>query len=100
MLVCEKVKEKNKDLQMGVKATFILDEEIMEKARTLVREKRFESMNAFVEKAIKDELVALGKEEIKKTLLEASKDPLFLADIKEIEKEFGEPFLKGTQRKD
>jgi hypothetical protein len=60
----------------------------LEKERGLVREKRFKSMNAFVEKAIRDELTALGKEEIKKALLEASKDPLFLADIKEIEKDF------------
>ena len=73
---------------MGVKATFILDEEIMEKGRVLVKEKRFKSMNAFIDKAIRDELAALGKEEIKKALLEASKDPLFLADIKEVEKNF------------
>jgi len=73
---------------VGIKATFILDEEIMEKGRALVKEKRFKSMNAFIEKAIRDELTALGKEEIKKALLEASKDPLFLADIKEVEKDF------------
>jgi len=73
---------------VGVKATFILDEEIMEKGRVLVKEKRFKSMNAFIDKAIRDELAALGKEEIKKALLEASKDPLFLADIKEVEKNF------------
>ena len=73
---------------MGVKATFILDEEIMEKGRVLVKEKRFKSMNAFIDKAIRDELAALGKEEIKKALLEASKDPLFLADIKKVEKDF------------
>ena len=30
----------------------------------------------------------MAKEEIKKALLEASKDPLFLADIKEAEKDF------------
>jgi hypothetical protein len=73
---------------MGIKATFVIDEEIMEKGRALVREKRFKSMNAFVEKAIRDELTALGKEEIKKSMMEASRDPLFIADIKEIEKDF------------
>ena len=73
---------------MGVKATFILDEEIMEKGRALVKEKRFKSMNAFIDKAIRDELASLDREEIKKALREASKDPLFLADIKEIEKDF------------
>ncbi len=83
---------------MGVKATFILDEEIMDKRRALVREKRFKSMNAFVEKAIRDELAALSKEEIKRALLEASKDPLFLADVKEIQKEFAaSDFEKGRK---
>jgi Arc/MetJ-type ribon-helix-helix transcriptional regulator len=67
-----------------------LDKIQLEKERVLVREKRFKSMNAFVEKAIRDELTALDKEEIKKALLEASKDPLFLADIKEIEKDFAQ----------
>jgi Arc/MetJ-type ribon-helix-helix transcriptional regulator len=81
------VKRKRR-VPVGVKATFILDEEIMEKGRVLVKEKRFKSMNAFIDKAIRDELAALGKEEIKKALLEASKDPLFLADIKEVEKNF------------
>jgi hypothetical protein len=83
---------------MGVKASFILDEEIMEKGRTLVREKRFKSMNAFVEKAIKDEFTALGKEEIKKALLEASKAPLFLADIKEIEKDFAHSDFEKAEK--
>jgi len=45
-------------------------------------------MNVFVDKPIRDELAALGREEIKKALLEASKDPLFLADIKEVEIDF------------
>ena len=73
---------------MGVKATFILDEEIMERGRSLVRDRQFKSMNAFVEKAIRDELAVLAKRKIKGALLEASKDPLFMADIKEIEKDF------------
>ena len=83
---------------MGIKTTFILDEKIMEKGRALVREKRFKSMNAFVEKAIKDELTAIGKEEIKKALLEASKDPLFLADIKEVEKDFAHSDFEKVEK--
>jgi Arc/MetJ-type ribon-helix-helix transcriptional regulator len=73
---------------MGVKATFYLDEKIIERGRKLVGAKRFKSMNAFVEKAMRDELDILEKEEIKRALCEASRDPLFLADIKEIEKDF------------
>ncbi len=83
---------------MGIKATFILNEEIMEKGRTLVREKRFKSMNAFVEKAIRDELTALHKDEIKKAILEASKDPQFLADIEEIERDFAHSDFEKVEK--
>ncbi len=83
---------------MGIKATFILDEEIMEKGRAIVKEKRFKSMNAFVEKAIRDKLDALDKEEIKKALLEASKDPLFLADIRDIERDFAHADFEKAEK--
>jgi hypothetical protein len=83
---------------MGVKATFILDEEIMERGRSLVRDRQFKSMNAFVEKAIRDELAALEKEKIKRALLEASKDPLFLADIQEIEKDFSHSDFEKAEK--
>ncbi len=75
---------------MGVKATFILDERIMEQGRELVKKKRVKSMNALVETAVKNELAAIKKEEIKTALREASKDPLFLADLKEIEEDFSQ----------
>jgi hypothetical protein len=83
---------------MGVKATFVLDEEIMERGRSLVRDRQFKSMNAFVEKAIRDELAALEKEKIKRALLEASKDPLFLADIQEIEKDFSHSDFEKAEK--
>jgi len=50
--------------------------------------RRFKSMHAFIKKTIRDKLAALGRQEIKKALLEASKNPLFLADIKEVQKDF------------
>jgi hypothetical protein len=74
--------------RMGKKATFILDEKIMEQSKEYVTKKRFKSMNAFVEKALQDEIAKIKKEEIKAALLEASQDPLFLADLKEIEEDF------------
>ena len=73
---------------MGVKATFILDEKIMEQTREYVSKKRVKSLNAFVEKALKEEIAKMKKEEIEAALLEASRDPMFLADLKEIEKDF------------
>jgi len=44
--------------------------------------------DASAEKAIRDELTVLAKRKIKGALLEASKAPLFLADMEEIEKDF------------
>jgi len=45
---------------MGVKATFILDERIMEQTREYVSKKKFKSLNAFVEKALKDEIAKIN----------------------------------------
>lgn len=73
---------------MGKKATFVLDEHIILKAKEVVNKGRFKSMNAFVEAAIKDELEKIDKEKIKAAFIEASKDPLFLSDLKEIERDF------------
>ncbi len=73
---------------MKKKTTFILDERIIGQAKEIVEEGTFKSMNAFVETAIKDELERIKKERIKVAIKDAAKDPLFLADIRDIEKDF------------
>ena len=73
---------------MKKKTTFTLDEGIIGQAKEIVEEGTFKSMNAFVETAIKDELERIKKERIKVAIKDAAKDPLFLADIGEIEKDF------------
>lgn len=73
---------------MGKKATFILDEQVFAQAKEIVEKGLFKSMNAFVESAMKEELEKIKKERIKKAFIEASKDPLFLEDIEEVEKDF------------
>lgn len=73
---------------MKKKTTFILDERIIEQAKEIIEKGTFKSMNAFVETAIKDELVSINKERIKDAIKDAANDPLFLADIREIEKDF------------
>ena len=45
-------------------------------------------MTSFVENALKNEIKKLEKEKIIRELKEASKDPLFLADIEEIEDDY------------
>ena len=73
---------------MGKKATFVIDDRVIEKAKEIVDRGDFKSLNSFVEAAMRDEIEKLRKEELKKALLEASNDPLFLADINEVERDF------------
>jgi len=73
---------------MGNKATFVIDEDIMRQARESVKKGVFKSLSALVENAIKDELEKIKREQIRKEILQASEDPLFISDIKEIEEDF------------
>ncbi len=73
---------------MGKKATFVLDEQVMTEAKQIVEKGLFKSMNSFVESAIRDEIEKIKKERIRKAIIEASKDTMFLSDIKEIEEDF------------
>lgn len=73
---------------MKRKTTFILDEEIIGQAKEIIEDGTFKSMNAFVEAAIRDELKRIRKERIRVAIRDAAKDPFFLADIREVEKDF------------
>lgn len=73
---------------MGKKATFVLDERVMAEAKEIVGKGFFKSMNVFVETAVKNEIEKIKKEQIRTAIRAAAQDPLFLADIKEIEKDF------------
>ena len=73
---------------MGEKATFLLDAQMMKLAKEYVEKGHFRSMNTFVKTAIKDELDAIRKDQIRKEIVQAGRDPMFLADIEEIEKDF------------
>ena len=73
---------------MARKATFLLDEDVVDEARQMVEAGHFRSLNAFVEYAIKEKLDRIKEEQIKQEIIEASRDPLFLSDIEEIERAF------------
>ncbi len=73
---------------MGKKATFVLDERVMAEAKEIVGKGFFKSMNVFVETAVKDKIEKIKKEQIRTAIRAAAQDPLFLADIKEIEEDF------------
>ena len=73
---------------MPKKATFLINEVVLEEAKAIVEKKRFKSLNSFVEKAIKDEIERIRREEIKKEIIEASQDPKFLSDLRDVEYDF------------
>ncbi len=73
---------------MRKKATFVINEAILEEAKGIVVTKRFKSLNSFIEKAIKEKVESIRKEEIKKAILEASRDPIFLSDLRDVEYDF------------
>lgn len=73
---------------MSQKTTFVIKDEIVMQVKEAVREGYYKSMTDFVENAIKNKLNDIKKEKIRQEIIKASKDPLFLSDIKEIEKDF------------
>jgi Arc/MetJ-type ribon-helix-helix transcriptional regulator len=73
---------------MARKATFVINDDLLLQAKEIVEAGKFKSLNAFIETAVKDELDRIKKEQIRHEIIEASQDPLFLADIQEIEKDF------------
>ena len=73
---------------MSSKTTFIIKDEIIMQVKEAVKSGYYKSLTSFVENALKNELDALKKSEIKKEIIAASKDPLFLADITETEEDF------------
>ena len=68
---------------MPVKATVILDQNLMSQARALVQRKRVKSFNALVETALRDEIDRIRVADIKAAIRDAASDPLFLADVEE-----------------
>ena len=82
---------------MGKKVTYVLDEEVVEGVREAVEKGLYKSINSFVENAIKDELDRIKKEEIRKAILEAGNDALFLADIREIREDFKYADFEGVE---
>lgn len=70
------------------KATFTLDRDLLDEAKFLTSEGHFKSLNAFVQEAIVEYVKKSRREVLNESLREASEDPLFLADVAEIERDF------------
>ena len=73
---------------MSVKATFIIDDEVLQDAREYVKKNHLKSLSAFVERSIRVELTRIRQENIRSVLLSAGNDQLFMADVMEIQQAF------------
>lgn len=73
---------------MSVKATFAIDDGVLQEAREFVKKNHLKSLSAFVERSIREELMRMRQENIRSALLAAGNDPLFMADIMEIQQVF------------
>ena len=73
---------------MSVKATFVIDDDVLRDAREFVKKNHLKSLSAFVERSIREELARMRQEKIRSALLSAGNDPLFMADVMEIQQAF------------
>lgn len=73
---------------MSVKATFVIDDGVLQDAREYVKKNHLKSLSAFVERSIREELARMRQEKIRSSLLSAGDDPLFMADVMEIQQAF------------
>jgi Arc/MetJ-type ribon-helix-helix transcriptional regulator len=81
---------------MSIKATFVLDESVIQNAREYTKENRFKSLSAFVEQSIRNELERRRQEKITSALLAAGSDPLFMADVIDINDAFEHSDLESA----
>ncbi len=70
------------------KATFQVNDTLLIQAKQAVAQGFAKSLSNLVENALRDLLEKFKEEQIKQALQEASKDPLFLSDIKEVSRDF------------
>jgi hypothetical protein len=76
-----------------VKASFVLTPELLDAMRKQTRDGFARSVNAFVVEALREKLDRLEAARMRELLVEASKDPLFLADIEAVQRDF-----EGSER--
>ncbi|MCZ6892388.1 MAG: ribbon-helix-helix domain-containing protein [Chloroflexi bacterium] len=70
------------------KVTLSLDANLIEDVQQLVGAGEAKSQSAFVEEALRARLKQLEREAWERSLEAASKDPMYLADMEEVERDF------------
>lgn len=70
------------------KVTFSLSDEVLAEMKELVQGGEARSQNRFVEEALQEYIKKIRRETLRREFAQASHDPLFLSDIKQVEKDF------------
>jgi len=65
------------------KATFLISKDVLAEAKELVGQGAARSLNAFVERALEEQIHRIKRAQIDLAIQEASRDPLFLADVQD-----------------
>ncbi|MGB9904893.1 MAG: ribbon-helix-helix domain-containing protein [Desulfotomaculales bacterium] len=71
------------------KVTFALPESLLEKLRYLATNKRVPSVNAAVREALEQYLTGIEKDDFRRDMEAAARDPLFLKDVKTTQASYG-----------
>jgi len=72
----------------NIKVTYSLPEDLVARVRSAVSEGAAPSYSVFVERALDEALRRDRERRLASELAEAARDPLFLADITEVERDF------------
>lgn len=70
------------------KSTFVISEDLLSEMKEMISASGLRSQNAFIEEAIKEYIDKTRREMRRQSYLEAIRDPLFLKDIEDVERDF------------
>jgi len=79
------------------KVTFSLGGDILAEMKELVQAKEACSQNRFVEEALREYIEKTRREILRREFAQASRDPLFLSDIKQVEEDFSRADAETSQ---
>lgn len=78
--------------------TFSLPTDLMERYRAYAKNSYINSVNAGVKEALEEYSVKIEKEKLKKEMMKAAKDPLFIQDLEESMRDFESSDLETIGR--
>ena len=74
--------------ESSIKVTYSLPRDLVDRVRSVVSEGAAPSYSAFVERALEDAVRREREDRLAEELQDAARDPLFLADVAEVSRDF------------